>query len=245
MDKAAIYEFLSFLGGARSFRPLRMDWNLSQLQFAGLHFGLTAEDAAIRQHFKPRVGSGVHGAYVDIGAFRPANISNTYLFYLMGWRGLAIDPSEEAAAQWRTVRPEDTFIRAAVGEIEGTAYWFRHNVNAGTSVTRATNDKPEGNYADGVAVDMIRLDQMLDKYLAGRAIQIMSLDIEGGELGALRSNDWCRWRPELIIMEAHGFDMMAPRAFPTVSYLIERGYLLEAKVGANVIMLDGQTPSPA
>ena len=32
------------------------------------------------------------GFYVDVGAFDPANVSNTLLLYRRGWRGINIEP---------------------------------------------------------------------------------------------------------------------------------------------------------
>jgi hypothetical protein len=62
------------------------------------------------------------------------------------------------------------------------------------------------------------------------------MDIEGAELGALRSNNWDTWRPDVIVMECDDFDFRDPYGAPTVQYLAAQRYSLEGKIGANVVM---------
>ena len=84
---------------------------------------------------------------------------------------------------------------------------------------------------------MRRLDALFADHLGDTQIQFMSIDVEGAELGVLRSNDWVRWRPELIMMECLGFDFTAPLALPAVAYLAERGYRLDSKLGENLVFI--------
>jgi hypothetical protein len=72
--------------------------------------------------------------------------------------------------------------------------------------------------------------------LRGREIQFLSLDVEGAELGVLKSNAWDTWRPEYILIEVKDFDMLAPRSSETINYLLELGYTLDSKVSENVIL---------
>ena len=43
------------------------------------------------------LGHKVSGFYVDVGCNDPVKMSNTYRFYLRGWRGIAIDANAEFA----------------------------------------------------------------------------------------------------------------------------------------------------
>lgn len=208
---------------------------VESLQYAQLSYSMSGEDSFMAKHFKDRMRARQPGIYVDVGAGAIWDISNTFMFFCHGWRGLCIEPNPNAAAEWKQWRKGDLRISAAIGEQEGQAYWHAHNANFGMAQVTLDNRPPGDAWAPGVPVAIRRLDTLFAEHLAGREIQFMSIDVEGGELGVLRSNDWTRWRPELILMECVGFDFTAPFAIPAVAYLVEQGYKLDSKLGDNLV----------
>ena len=66
-------------------------------------------------------------------------------------------------------------------------------------------------------------------------------DIEGGELEALRSNDWQRFRPKLVIVEwrAPPLDLMGSwQAGGALPYLQEQGYRLVGRTANSWFFLE-------
>src|SRR5207248_11648063 len=59
------------------------------------------------------------GLYLDVGAFHPWRISNTYLLYRHGWKGVTIEPIARLIQKHRQLRPRDIQIHAAAGEGRG------------------------------------------------------------------------------------------------------------------------------
>ena len=55
-----------------------------------------------------------NGNYIDIGSNQPVKHSNTFLYYLTGWRGLCIDPLPNLKSKYRLIRGRDKFINAGV-----------------------------------------------------------------------------------------------------------------------------------
>ena len=217
-----------------------MSFTLGMLPHAALTFSMAGEDMALRKLLKRHVVAG-KGTYVDIGCGAPDSISNTCLFYCMGWRGLCVDANREATPYWQATRPEDTFVHAAIGEHPGETFFFRHKTNMGMHTIRDAATAPGADFVPTPeVVPLRRLDQLFAEHLMGRTIQLMSMDIEGAEMGALRSNDWARWRPEVLIMECVDFSFEAPTAAPTVAFLLAQGYRLDSKIGENVILIDGR-----
>lgn len=234
--KKEIREFLSFFGANRP-PVVPIEWDLRQLQYASIYFAMSGEDAALRHIFKWRLASGKPGRFVDLGCAMPVFASNTYLLYALGWRGLGIDANPEFAPAWRDVRPGDVFENVGVGETPGTAYWFRHLKNIGMSQIFPGGERPGPEFSEtGTPVKVERLDTLFARHLADQSIQLLSMDIEGAELGALMSNDWSRWRPEVIFMESHTFSFEQPRADKAIDYLCRQGYRLTARIGANVVL---------
>lgn len=213
-----------------------MNIDLAQLPHAALTYANAGEDLALRKMFKRRLVDGVGGTYVDIGCAAPVSTSNTYLFYCMGWRGVCVDANPDAAPYWADVRPEDQFVSAAIGEREGSASLFRHRDNLG--MHKLANFCPSPDFLPTPdTVPLLRLDRLLQTHLPGRSIQFMSLDVEGAEMGVLKSNDWQKWRPVVILMACLTFEMLAPRESESVAFLLDHDYRQDAKISGNVVFV--------
>jgi FkbM family methyltransferase len=164
------------------------------------------------------------GFYVDVGAFRPIQLSNTYLFYRKGWRGIVIDAGPKTTSMFRGPRPRDIVVQCAVGETEGMVEF---NVMdsaptgyvSGAGVEMAKDKTP----VKTVRVPCRRLDSILKEHLPnGQGIDFLSVDCEGGDLSVLRSNDWDRYRPRVIAVE----DWQKESESEICRFLEARGYKL-------------------
>ena len=76
-------------------------------------------------------------------------------------------------------------------------------------------------------VEVRRLERILDEHLPqNTAIDFRSLDGEGHDLRVLRSNNWTRYRPEVVVVE--DFDFAPPEFEPETSrFLKAHGYKLD------------------
>ena len=48
---------------------------------------------------------------------------------------------------------------------------------------------------------MERLEKVLSKYCENRNIDFMSIDTEGFDMKVLKSNNWSKYKPKLIVIE--------------------------------------------
>lgn len=206
------------------------------LAYAMLSYSIAGEDIALSKMFKGRLRERRPGIYVDVGAGSPIGISNTYLFYCHGWRGVCIDPIPGVADDWKKYRPGDAYVPAAVAPEGGRTFYFRHKKNFGMSCIRPVADSLGDEFQDPIPVSVMRLDAILAKTVGDKPIQFMNLDVEGSELGVLQSNDWSRWKPEAILMECHAFDFDNPYAPTTTAFLRDVGYRIIGKIDENVLM---------
>ena len=55
-----------------------------------------------------------NGNYIDIGSHQPVNGSNTFFFYLKGWKGICIDPLPNLKYKYSLIRRRDKFINAGL-----------------------------------------------------------------------------------------------------------------------------------
>ena len=77
---------------------------------------------------------------------------------------------------------------------------------------------------------------LLDEFLpAGKTIDLMSVDVEGLDLDVLRSNNWERYRPTVLLIELLRTELADIEAHEVVRFLRERQFRPIAKLYNTVI----------
>lgn len=192
-----------------------------------LSYSQQGEDLHIQRYF----GTRGHGFYVDIGAYHPFQYSNTQLFYSRGWRGINIEPNPDQFVFFPRYRPLDTNLNLAVGNAGEALTYYCFNAPAINSFSKAHADdwaSREGfHITRTLQITTQPLAAILAQHLpAGQAIDFMSIDAEGWDLTVLASNDWGRYRPQLLLVEA-GISADTPIGeLPVSQYLHQVGYRL-------------------
>lgn len=121
--------------------------------------------------------------YLDIGAHDPVKISNTYLFYRLGGRGITVEPNSQMAGRHRRIRPRDTLIQAAVtGTPQEYLRFFHFDAS---SMSTADSEQAERLQAEG-KFKLLRTEEVpavdpgkLAERLNGQCVDLLSIDIEG------------------------------------------------------------------
>ncbi len=171
-------------------------------KFALLSYSQEGEDLILQRIF----GNKKIGFYVDVGAHHPKRLSNTYLFYKKGWRGVNIDAMPGSMIAFKAERPEDTNLEMGVSLTRGELPYYMFNEPALNTFSPIEAKKKDGlgNYKI-VATKTIAtypLKDIFDKHLdKNQSIDFMSIDVEGLDLDVLKSNDWEAYRPRFILVE--------------------------------------------
>jgi FkbM family methyltransferase len=147
------------------------------------------------------------GFFVDVGAYHPVRYSNTYILYRRGWRGINIDATPGSITNFNMVRPEDINIEALISSDEGESTFYMFDEGAlntasrDVAAKRRTND-PNYRSIGTAVVHRRRLSSILDEHLpVDTVIDFIDIDVEGSEIDVLRSNDWKRYRPRVVLLE--------------------------------------------
>ena len=181
------------------------------------------EDVMLNRVF----GNVGNGFYVDVGAHAPVIDSNTYGLYKRGWRGIAIEPLPECAADWARLRPGDIYIAAAAGSASGKATFFTFEgraQNATTSADTVRDFQARGVPATSTTVAMVTLDEVLAQHRPDKPIHCISIDVEGAEKAVLQGLDLDRYRPWLVMLESVLPGLPTPNFEGWEPLLLERGY---------------------
>ncbi len=201
------------------------------------------EDVVAWKLFADHIGLPAIGCFVDIGAHHPIDISNTFLFYMQGWRGINIDATPGSMELFRKYRPEDVNLELAIGP-------RRERLSFTMFSDPALNgfvDQPtiEAHRARGIQVlrtletECRPIDGVLLEHLGDREIDLMNLDIEGKDIQVLETFDFARWRPKMIILEILGHrDLKSVVSSREVTFLESKGYSAFSRLDFSTIFLD-------
>jgi len=194
-----------------------------ELVCSSVSFSQFGEDLLVK-----KLLSGVEcGTYVDVGCYDPIYLSNTYLFYKLGWRGLLIDANPETIPRLQQMRPRDTVCHFAVGtKTEDVSVV---TFDAGMFATLKSNlslvpedfrANPRSYNVQQRPLAVLLREANLDQ------IDFMDIDCEGSDLDVLASNDWSKYRPSVIAVEDHsrGTDVS-----DTHRFMVKQGYVLRAR----------------
>lgn len=208
------------------------------------------EDAHLRSYFRDKgwVRGRGHmamekGFYVDIGCCHPIRMSNTLWFYKNGWTGINIDATPGTKIIFDKWRPRDINLEAAVSMHSGHLTFYtdggKSSVYNTTSAEQAKKLVGTGAIRNlmEIHVKALRLYEILDRHLPpGRSISFFSVDAEGSDLEVLQSNDWSRYRPELILVEAHTETFENLTHSELIGFMNQQGYSVRAWVRPNLVL---------
>jgi FkbM family methyltransferase len=147
------------------------------------------------------------GFFLDIGANDPVVFSNTKRFALRGWTGISVEPNPTVFDRITKDRPHDINLNLGVGSTDSMLTFYRIEPDTLSTFDKAHAERSIKVFAgarivDTVEVQVVSLSTLLGEHLAeDTRVDFMSMDVEGGELEALKSNDWDRYRPSLLMIE--------------------------------------------
>ena len=151
-------------------------------------------------------GSNTTGFYVDVGANDPDRLSNTKRFYKMGWSGINIDANPNSIRRLSDARPRDINLNVGVSDYRGTCLFyvmFPPTVSTFDPKSCARAKKLGCKLLTTLSVETMPLREIFDKYWpTDREVDFLSIDIEGLDVEAVESNDWSKYRPKVICIEA-------------------------------------------
>lgn len=142
------------------------------------------------------------GFYIDVGANYPVIDSVTKYFYDRGWHGINIEPVKGLYADLKTARPRDINIHCGLGETEGTATLREFQDRPGHSTFDSQQKQQHQEKSTDYAVPIKTLEQVFQDNKLSK-VNFIKIDVEGYEYEVVSGNDWEKYRPEIICIEAN------------------------------------------
>ena len=189
------------------------------------------------------------GYYIDVGCFHPKKHSNTFRLYRKGWRGINIDVDSIKLDVFNLARPDDDNICCAVGSNPGTAtlYSFGHYLLINTlDQDKAKEYVRSGFFCEETPIrvrtltDIVESSRFKDKHIG-----LLNIDVEGYEESVLRSLDFNKYRPSVILVEFHGDSIdLLQKDNRYLLLTTELGYEMVNWTGLTVFFMDKKLLHP-
>ena len=177
------------------------------------------EQKLVREFF----GSARSGFFVEVGANRPQQESQTWHLEQLGWTGVLIEPQPNLADDLWRARSAKVFAVACSSPQNAGRRMGLHLAGALSSLDRdrmAPGVEPERV----IEVPVRTLDDILIEARAPTRFDLLSVDVEGHELEVLSGFDFARWRPRLVLLEDHVGNLKKHRFLRAAGYRLIRRF---------------------
>lgn len=175
-------------------------------------------------------------AYLDVGAHHPINISNTALLYSKGYRGVNVEANPSLMQAFYEHRMSDKNVCVGIGPEPGLQNFYMYDETSG----RNTFSKKEVFSMEGIltvrkqsALEVVTINEIVSTYCGGEWPHILSVDIEGLDLDVLKTADFTKSKPKIIVVETR---KNMTQSFATE--LSKKGYVLYCRMGENLFFVN-------
>lgn len=173
--------------------------------------------------------------WVDIGAAHPVVSSVTQLFSLRGWHGINVEPGPTFDALCEQ-RSRDVNLGAVVtdheGEIEFHVAWPHSDISS-IDLHNLEADADNVESWEVVRRPATTLARVLDEHAGDLGLAFLKVDVEGAEREVLAGNDWDRFRPLVVVVEAIEPGTHRPSFAGWEPILLDAGYEFAFDDGVN------------
>lgn len=200
-------------------------------------YAQTGEDRIIRALLAEHKGpyGEEKGFYVDVGCNHPTKFSNTFELYKRGWSGISIDANQALINEHKQIRPVGQSVYAVVSDAEKEMVFthFKDDLVSSLSPEHVEEWAEKREVAQAETVHTISLNRILTQAGAPKEFDLLSIDVEGHDFEVLKSISLETFKPMLIVIEMHGFQISRCEDSKIYRHLTERGYRMVGYVTMN------------
>ncbi|WP_157618289.1 FkbM family methyltransferase [Spirosoma spitsbergense] len=189
-----------------------------------LAYSQTGEDIIIKNILQ----TIENGFYVEVGSNEPIQHSNTFKLYQQGWHGITIDANSKMVSMHKKIRPNDIAVCAAVSDEAKNVTFYEFDMDEISTIDADFYNKHKDTQRVKIKTTLKTktLNSILQELLpAQTSIDLLSIDVEGHDYNVLNSIDLRKYRPKLIVIEMHSFNISNPMENPVYKKMLDNDYL--------------------
>jgi len=219
-----------FKVGLRKYLPALHDrLRTAVLGLGEKSYSQEGEDRVLARYFE----SVIDGFFVDVGAHDPIRFSNTFLFYKRGWRGVNIDAMPGSMRLFNKYRGSDINVEVGIGLVADVIPFYVFDepaLNSFDATLSQSRGMGKNKIVEVVEVQVRPLSQVLIGHVPSvLGPSFLTIDVEGRDLDALKSNDWTAFRPTFVLAECLGSTIDEAAASAVSTFMYSQGYEFVAK----------------
>lgn len=199
------------------------------------YYSQNGEDFILDQMFPDKTD----GFFVEVGCIDGKRFSNTLHFEQKGWKGLCIEAHPDYIPLLIANRPNSIVCHCAVGEKDqDDVIFYANNRGSLSTLDKSLEARWKKDYAayfhgfEEKHVPMKSLDTIFREYHMTH-IDILSIDIEGYEVNALKGLNFSLVRPQVIVVESD--DRAHEKELDTI--LRSKGYTKSVRISGNIFFV--------
>ncbi|MGF1750747.1 FkbM family methyltransferase [Vibrio cionasavignyae] len=181
--------------------------------------------------------------YVDIGAHNSEFINNTKYFYDKGATGINIEPDPSLYNSFCKGRARDINLNIGIGLEKSEMNFYRMNASALNTFCKETAysyaEKGKYEVEEVIKVNVDTINSVFNQYCNEKGIDFLSVDVEGHDESIIRSIDYSRYSPKVIIVETAEFSEsgVTKKNTDIGDFLLNKGYFLYGDTNINSIFV--------
>lgn len=185
-------------------------------------------------------------SYLDLGAHHPFYLSNTYLFYKKGGKGVNVEPDPFLIKRFRKSRKNDINLNVGIGfnDSEKIADFYIMSARALNTFSKEEAIKVQnyGTYKieQTVKVPILSVNKIIEEYFPSTCPNFISIDVEGLDYEIIKSFDFNKFRPDVFCIETITYteDKSEHKIREIYDYLSSKGYFAYADTYINTIFVN-------
>ena len=136
-------------------------------------------------------------------------------------------------------RPRDINLEIPISDKENKLKYYMFSPSFFNSFQKESFALHKDKFIKVKELQTKKLSWVLDTYL-NREIDFLTIDVEGMELEVLKSNNWKKYRPKVIVFELFASEIESVKANQTSSFLKDKGYSFYCFSKTNVFFIENE-----
>jgi FkbM family methyltransferase len=180
-----------------------------------------------------------NASYIDIGAHHPFKYSNSALLSLNGINGINIEPDPYLFKKIIKYRKKDINLNIGLQEAEGESTLFQFERPEFNTFSEIVAHEIMIKGIKKIGEKRVRINtynNVVEKYLDGKAPDIVLIDTEGFDEIILKSIDYEKFSPKIICVETYTYGV-GKKNCEIINFLLDKNYSIHADTFVNTIFI--------
>lgn len=182
--------------------------------------------------------------YLDIGAYHPMLLSNTYYFYQKGCNGVCVEPDPLLFKEIALKRRNDVCLNIGVGVFSQDKARFYIMTSPSLNTFSEEDARRYESYGQNkiknvLDIPLLTVNDIIAQYFI-QCPDFVSLDAEGLDLDIAKSFDFDRYRPLVFCIETLSYteDNSEAKTTEIMDFMESKDYFVYADTFINTIFVD-------